>query len=126
VESLSLIGLLSVRVSPSRLSPGPRYPTGQRPTALVGEAMAAWREADRRKGVLRPNQPLVAEACDVGNPESRIARTRQLRTPTLGLLCAPRPGAHPRSQPNMTARTACRSGSFSGCWAVVVDDPIRW
>ena len=73
VESLSLIGLMSVEVVEPYLLDLATEPL-ESVQLLVARALAAWREADKEKEFFFLLHRWWSEACDVGNPDSRIAR----------------------------------------------------
>lgn len=73
VESLSLIGLISVEVVEPYLLDLAAEPL-ESVQHLVAQALAVWREADKEREFFSLLQRWWSEACDVGNPESRIAR----------------------------------------------------
>lgn len=73
VESLSLIGLISVEVVEPYLLDLAAEPL-ESVQHLVAQALAVWREADKEREFFLLLQRWWSEACNVGDPESRIAR----------------------------------------------------
>jgi len=120
VESLSLIGLMSIEVVEPYLLDLAAEPL-ESVQLLVARALAAWREANKEGEFFSLLRRWWSEACDVGNSESRIARAGGL---------SPDPWAAVRATLAITVSYAAQYDrenrlalELFGLLQVLVDDP---